>query len=118
MKKALRLIIISVCVFFSVLVSCGNALALGGLDTTAGKAGYTEKNLLKIGGNALNTVLSFVGVIFLVMMLVGGFIWMTAAGNEARVKTAMNLLVAGIVGLIIVVSAYAITAWLGDTLKW
>lgn len=92
--------------------------ALGGLDTTASGAGYQEKDLLKIGGNAINTALSFVGVLFLVMMIAGGFIWMTAAGNEARVKTALNLLTAGIIGLVIVVAAYAITAWLGDTLKW
>jgi hypothetical protein len=89
--------------------------ALGGLDTTAGSAGYTQNNVIAIGSNALRTVLSFVGVLFLIMMIVGGFLWMTAAGNEARVQTAQKLIVAGVIGFIIVVSAYAITAWLGTS---
>jgi len=115
MKKILQLVLMILCISF---LFTGNALALGGLDTTAGGAGYVEKDLLKIGGNALNVILSFVGVLFLLMMLAGGFLWMTAAGNEDRVKTALNLLIAGVIGLVIVVSAYAITAWLGDTLRW
>jgi hypothetical protein len=38
----------------------------------------------------------------------GGFIWMTAGGNEEKVGKAKKMLVAGIIGLIIVVAAYAI----------
>ncbi len=118
MNKVFKLVTLFVFFLFSVLVCFNTSSALGGLDTTANGAGYQEKDLLKIGGNAINMVLSFVGVLFLLVMMIGGFIWMTAAGNEARAKTAINLLVAGIIGLIVVVSAYAITAWLGDTLKW
>lgn len=99
--------------FLAVLLLPKYVLALGGLDTTAGGAGYKEKDLLKISGNAINIALSFVGVLFLIMMIVGGFIWMTAAGNEDRVKTAIKLIVAGVIGLVIVVSAYAITSFLG-----
>ena len=91
--------------------------ALGGLDTTADKAGFVEKDIIKIGGNALNVILSFVGVLFLIMMMAGGWLWMTAAGKATQVELAQKLLVAGIIGVIIVVSAYAITAWVGDSLS-
>jgi hypothetical protein len=113
MKKVFCLFVAIMCLALPVA-----SKALGGLDTTAGGAGYEEKDILKISGNAINIALSFVGVLFLVMMIAGGFVWMTAAGNEARVKTALKLLTAGIIGLVIVVAAYVITAWLGDTLKW
>lgn len=126
MNKAPQLIrifsiLFLVIVCFSVT---GEALALGGLDTTAKGAGYVEKDLLKIGGNAVNIILSFVGVLFLIMMIVGGFMWMTSSGNPGtpekpgRTMKAQRLITAGVIGLVIVLSAYAITAWLGDTFKW
>jgi hypothetical protein len=113
MNKASWLTSISICVLSFLFAYLNKASALGGLDTTAGGAGYVEKDLLKIGGNAVNIALSFVGVLFLIVMIAGGFIWMTAAGNEDRVKTAIKLIVAGVIGLLIVVSAYAITSFVG-----
>ena len=47
-------------------------MALGGLDSSAGKAGFAENNILNIIGNTVNLVLSLVGVIFAVMMIAGG----------------------------------------------
>jgi len=93
------------------------AHALGGLEKTANKAGFEENDLIKISGNVLNVILSFVGVLFLVMMLAGGFIWMTASGRPERVSVAQKLIVAGVIGLVIVVSAYAITTFIGDSLN-
>ena len=49
------------------------------------------------------------GMIFLILMLYGGYLWMTAAGKEERVTKAKNLITAAIIGVIIVVSAYAIS---------
>lgn len=121
MKKSFQ----SVAVILGVLfLFAGNALALGGLDTTAGRAGYQEKDILKISGNAINIALSFVGVLFLVMMIVGGFMWMTSSGNPGtpdkpgKTMKAQRIITAGVIGFVIVVAAYVITAWLGDTLKW
>ena len=54
-------------------------------------------------------VLSLLGVIFLVLMVYGGYLWMTAAGNEDKVTKAKNLMTAAIIGLIIVVGSYAIS---------
>ena len=88
-------------------------VALGGLSTTAGQAGYTQNNLLAILGGATNLILSFVGVIFLILMIAGGFIWMTSGGSEAKVGLAIKLLTAGTIGLLIVAGAYAITSFVG-----
>ncbi len=101
----------------SLPLTFSQARVLGGLDTSANRAGYEEKDLIKISGNVLNVVLSFVGVLFLLMMIAGGFIWMTAAGQPTRVQLAQRLLVAGIIGFIIVVSAYVITTFIGDSLN-
>ncbi len=89
-----------------------------GLDYTAKKTGHYNQRLfgastggdLTFGINSiLATALSFLGVIFLIMMIYAGILWMTARGNEKRVDTAKTMLADTIVGIIIVAAAYAIS---------
>ncbi len=67
-------------------------------------------------GKILGSVLGFTGTIFFVLMIVAGLIWMTSAGNDERVKHAKQILIAAVIGLIIVMSAYAITSFIGTNL--
>jgi len=60
-------------------------------------------------GRVINAALSVVGIIFLVLMLYGGYLWMTARGKEERLEKAKNTLEAAIIGLIIALAAYGIT---------
>lgn len=56
----------------------------------------------------IKLLMTFLGIIAVVIMLYGGFIWMTAAGNEDRVSTAKKLIGAAIIGLIIILAAFLI----------
>ncbi|NCD01074.1 hypothetical protein EOL94_03210 [bacterium] len=67
-------------------------------------------------GNVLAMILSFLGVLFLILIIVGGIRWMTAAGNQDKVKKAKDMIISAIIGLVIVFSAYAITAFIGSAL--
>lgn len=58
--------------------------------------------------NIVRFFMTFLGIIAVVIILLGGFKWMTAAGNEDKVAEAKKLLVAGIIGLAIIISAYVI----------
>ena len=53
-------------------------------------------------------LMTFLGIIAVVIILLGGFKWMTAAGNEDKVAEAKKLIIAGVIGLIIVLAAFAI----------
>ena len=64
----------------------------------------------------IGTILSFVGVAFLILMIYGGILWMTSQGNDTQIKKAKGILINGVIGLIIVILAYAITAYIGNTL--
>ncbi|MBU4347780.1 pilin [Patescibacteria group bacterium] len=85
------------------------------LDAAAGAAGYNIKaqegsaTLEGIISTIIQTALSFLGIVFLILMIYGGYLWMTARGNEQQVEKAKNLLTAAIVGLIIVLAAYTIS---------
>jgi len=66
----------------------------------------------EIVGRIINVALSFLGVIAVVIILLGGFKWMTAAGNEEKVTEAKKLLGAGIIGLVIILAAWAIAGFI------
>lgn len=53
-------------------------------------------------------LMTFLGIIAVVIILLGGFKWMTAAGNEDKVAEAKKLIVAGCIGLVIILAAFAI----------
>ncbi len=63
----------------------------------------------------INTVLGFLGIIALVVILLGGFKWMTSGGNDEKIKKAKGTLMAGVTGLIIVLAAYVIVGFVVDT---
>lgn len=85
-----------------------------GLSATAGAAGLDKTlsgSLPSIVGNLLGTALSFIGVLFFALMVFGGFMWMTARGNEEQTKKALNTITAAVIGLVIVLSSYTITSF-------
>lgn len=88
------------------------------LDTAADGAGYElEADMAEsIISTIIQAVLSFLGVIFLVLMIYGGYLWMTARGNEEQLTKAKNVIIAAVTGLVIVVSAYAISWFVVDKL--
>jgi hypothetical protein len=63
----------------------------------------------------VNLVLSFLGLIAVVIILIGGFKWMTAGGNEEKVSSAKKLLISGLIGLVIVLLAWGIATWVIGT---
>jgi len=75
------------------------------------KAGIdnTDRTLPEIIGRLINVVLGFLGIVLLGLILWAGFLWMTAGGNADQVKTARAYMSNAIIGLIIVVAAFAIT---------
>lgn len=75
----------------------------GGYDTT------DDVTAVSFIAKLINVILSVVGVLFLILMIYGGMLWMTAAGDEGKVTKAKNLITAAIIGVIITTSAYAIS---------
>ncbi len=57
----------------------------------------------------INIILGFLGVIFVVLTIVAGFQYMTAAGNEEKTKKALGLIKNAVIGLVIVLMSWMIT---------
>lgn len=64
----------------------------------------------------INSILSLLGVIFVGLMIYGGYLWTTAMGKEQQVSKAKDLITRAVIGLIIIVGAYAISYFVVKTL--
>ncbi|PIR12803.1 hypothetical protein COV49_04165 [Candidatus Falkowbacteria bacterium CG11_big_fil_rev_8_21_14_0_20_39_10] len=109
--------------FFCVLAPTVLAVDTG-LDTTA-EVGYGktlfdskikgDKDISSIIGKIVGSLLAFIGVIFFVLIIYGGFMWMTAQGNEEQVNKAIEIMKQAIFGIIVVAAAYLLTKFIGET---
>ena len=81
------------------------------IKMTGEVAGYdtTKDSVLPIVANIVNIVYGLIGVIFFILIIYGGILWMTAGGKDEQVKKAQNIIQRAAIGLLIVVLAYAIT---------
>ena len=59
-------------------------------------------------GSVIKNLLKVLGSIALVVFVVGGFLWLTSAGNAEKVKLGTNTMLYAIIGLFIIFSSYAI----------
>ena len=88
---------------------------LQGLKKTAQEIGYKGSDstnppaLPQTIGKLIGGLLAFIGVIFLGLMIYGGYTWMMARGNEQEATKAKDMIRNAIIGLIIVLAAYGIT---------
>jgi len=73
--------------------------------------GLGQGDLKQTIGNLIRVALGFLGVVAVVIVLYGGFKWMVAGGNDEKVGEAKKLIISGIIGLAIILSAYAITTF-------
>jgi len=64
----------------------------------------------------INVAMGFLGIIAVLIILWGGFTWMTAGGDEGKVDEAKKIITAGVIGLIIVILSYAIARFVVTSL--
>ena len=89
---------------------------LGLTSEVEGALGLGTADIRVTIARIINVFMGLLGIIAVVIILYGGFIWMTAAGNEERVDKARKMIVAGVIGLAIILSAYAIARFVVNAL--
>ena len=75
-----------------------------GLATQNGDVRDTAVDIVKY-------LMTFLGIIAVVIILIGGFRWMTAGGNEDRIASAKKTITAGAIGLVVILAAFAIVTF-------
>ncbi len=86
------------------------------VQQTATAAGVGNVDLFQLIGRIIYILLSLVGVVFLGLLLYAGFLWMTAGGDTKKVDAAQSYIRNAIIGLIIIASAWTLTAYILNAL--
>lgn len=90
----------------------------GGQETNVTNAlGLGTKDIRTTIAAIINVALGLLGIVAVVIVLLGGFKWMTAGGEQGKVDEAKKLITQGIVGLAIIMSAYAIAQFVITSLE-
>lgn len=84
--------------------------------STEGTGLENRSDVGSIVSMVIKGVVSLVGTIFFVLTIYAGYLWMTAAGEESKIESAKKILKSSIIGLVITLSAYAITAFVTSQL--
>lgn len=64
----------------------------------------------------IRIILGLVGIIALAIIIYGGWMWMTSAGNAERIATAKKILVNAVIGLVIIFTSFAISSFIINAL--
>ena len=59
--------------------------------------------------DVLNTIYLWIGIISVIVVVIGGILYMTSAGDPNKAKTAKNAITYSVVGLVVTLAAFAIT---------
>lgn len=85
------------------------------LSDTAKNAGYTSSNssdVTLLAGDVITIIFTLLGTIFIAITLYSGIKWMNSGGNEQTIEKAKSSLRQAIIGLIVVIGAYALSYYL------
>ena len=111
MKSIKRISTIIGLALYGVLLSLPVSAAQinAGIEPIAAATGLGTADIRVVVGRIIYVALGILGTILLVLIVYAGFLWMTAGGNEDQVDKAKTYIKNAVIGLVIVLSSYAIT---------
>ena len=104
------------------MLSAGLPAHASDLDLWGGKKddvqtgiGLGNKDPRDIVTSVINIMMGFLGLFAVVIILMGGFKWMTAQGNEKQTEEATTMIKNGVIGLIIILAAFGVATFVVDS---
>jgi len=78
------------------------------IEDTGGAIGLPNTDLKQAVLRTLSLVLALLGLVAVIMVVWGGFTWLTSGGDETKVESAKKIISAAVIGLIVVLLSWAI----------
>ena len=75
-----------------------------------------DRDIRATVASIINVAMGLLGIVAVVIILYGGFTWMTAGGNEENVSKAQKIIVSGIIGLALILASWAIARFVLESL--
>jgi hypothetical protein len=117
MKKTLLITLIIIIAGFSFTAFAFDPSATG-LTKTADTAKFStaQTDISALVGNIIQGFLALIGIVLFIIVIYSGITWMLAGGDSGKVQKSKDYLTNGIIGLIVVALAYAISNFVLDAI--
>jgi hypothetical protein len=117
MKKITSYALGATTVAMALLPAIAHAQGLGnfGLEYVT-EIGLGTQDVRVTVARIIRIFMGLLGLVAVVIILLGGFKWMTAGGSEDKIQEAKGLITSGVIGLAIIVSAFAIASFVINSL--
>jgi len=111
-KKIANKIIVLSSVLFLLLLFLPVLVQAQNLNLSSIKQSFVVTNLVSLIVSLIKIFFGLIGVIFLIILIYAGFIWMTAGGDPNKIDKAKKIISVALIGLIIDISAFALTSFI------
>jgi hypothetical protein len=111
-KRTAKLLVVIVLLAVFLFIPQVKAAAVDLGLTYAAATGLPSQDIRIVIANVIRVALGLLGVVALSLLIFGGYIWMTAAGNPEKVEKAKKILINAAIGLAIILSAYGIVSFI------
>ena len=121
-SKCVKILRIAVCLFIATtaVFLLGNFVLAADLDTGINYAtgtGLSNTQDIRVTiAKIIRIVIGFLGIVAVGLIMYAGWIWMTSEGNEEKIEQAKKILTNAVIGLIIILSAFAIVSFIVNSL--
>ena len=99
-------------------VNDGGLKDVGSAYGASGGTPSADSDIRLIAARIIRVVLELLGLIFLILIIVAGFRWMTAGGDEEKITEARKLLTNSVIGLIIIFAAWSLATFVFNQLQY
>lgn len=93
-----------------------NLLRIMGEVASVNTVGDGNDTLIENITGILNGVVAVLGIVCVVVMIIGGVLYMTSSGDTGKVKKAKDTILYGVIGLVVCVLAFAIVNFVISTI--
>lgn len=105
-KKAILAALIGLALGIAAPAFLREIASILGWASYAPVAGFgTELSLLEIIGNVLSFLLTIIGIIAIIMLILGGFMYLTSAGNEDQIDRGKKIVKYSLIGITVALAA-------------
>lgn len=83
-----------------------------GINPVGQNIGLGGEDIRLVIARIIRIFLGILGIIAIGITLYGGFVYMTSGGNEEKIAQARKIIVNGVIGIVIILSAFAIASFI------
>lgn len=120
MKKRIKVFFIIIgllALFLTSNISFAQDFGVEAVGTGIDNSLASGEDMRIVAGRFIQFALGFLGILAVLLIMYGGFIWMTSGGDEEKIKKAKGVLQSSVIGLVIILSSWGLTTFILNKIR-